>query len=68
MRIPFNAPFNLYGSDADGSEGVEFLHDLYGFLTKPSRFTPVTPTDTAFFRVIRLVQPGEGFRRVWSLN
>ena len=67
MRRPLNAPINLDGSDAHGSEGVKFLHNLYGFLTKPSRFTAVTPTDTAFFRVIRLVEPGEGFCRVRPL-
>ena len=54
MGCPFNTPFNLHGSDADGSEGVKFLHNLYGFLTEPSRLAPVTPADTAFFRVVCL--------------
>ena len=55
MRHPLNAPINLDGSDADGSKSVKFLNNLDGFLTKPSRLTPVTTADAAVFRVIRLV-------------
>ena len=67
MRRSLNAPFNFNGSDADCPQRINLLHNLYGFLTKPSCIASVTAADTAFFRVISLFEPSKGFCRVWLL-